>query len=111
MNNHLAFCVSNLISGQADLVAVFQRDDGLLPRVRDTSLRGALAAGFATNVQGVHAGDFDLEQFLHGLPDLGLVRARIGNDGVLIILLALARAFFRQADGFDDFESVHVIPC
>jgi hypothetical protein len=29
----------------------------------------------------------------------------------LVILLALARAFFRQADGLDDFESVHVIPC
>ena len=96
-----------MISGQADLVAVFQRDDGLFPRVRDASLRGALAAGFATNIQRVDAGDFDLEQFLHGLPDLGLVRARIGHDGVLVILLGLARAFFRQADGLDDFESVH----
>ena len=100
-----------LISGQADLVAVFQRDNGLLPSVRDAGLRGALAAGFAADVHGVHAGDLDLEQFLHGLPDLGLVRARIGHDGVLVILLALARAFFRQADGLDDFESVHVIPC
>ena len=101
----------DLISGQADLVTVFQRDDGLLPRVRDAGLRGALAAGFATNIQRVDAGDFDLEQFLHGLPDLGLVRARVGHDGVLVILLGLARAFFRQADGLDDFESVHVIPC
>jgi hypothetical protein len=26
----------------------------------------------------------------------------------LIIFFALARAFFRQADGLDDFKSVHV---
>jgi len=32
------------------------------------------------------------------------------HDGVLIVLFALARAFFREADGLDDFESVHVIP-
>jgi hypothetical protein len=25
----------------------------------------------------------------------------------LIVFFALARAFFRQADGLDDFESVH----
>ena len=40
----------------------------------------------------------------------GLVREAVGHDGVLVVLLALARAFFRQADGLDDFKRVHVIP-
>ena len=32
---------------------------------------------------------------------------RISHDGVLVLLVALARAFFGQANGFDDFERVH----
>ena len=39
-------------------------------------LRGALAAGFAADVQRVDLGDLDLEQFLHGLADLRLVARR-----------------------------------
>ena len=39
----------------------------------------------------------------------GLVRAAVGHDGVLVVLFALARAFFRQADGLDDFKRVHVL--
>jgi hypothetical protein len=38
-----------------------------------------------------------------------LGREAVGHDGVLIILLGLSRAFFRQADGLDNFESIHVI--
>lgn len=55
--------------------------------------------------------NLDLEQLLHGMADFRLVGARIGHDGVLIILVRLPGAFFGQANGFDDFKRVHVIPC
>ena len=93
--------------GQNDLVALFQGDDGFFPVCRATRLGGALAAGFAADVQRVDADDLDLEQFLHSLADLRLGRKAVGHDGILIILLTLARALFRQADGLDDFKSVH----
>ena len=54
--------------------------------------------------------DLDLEQLLHRLADLRLVRAGVGHDGVLVVFLALARALFGQAHGLDNFKSVHVIP-
>ena len=40
------------------------------------------------DVQGVHAENLDLEQFLHGAADLQLWGATISDDGVVIILLA-----------------------
>ena len=95
------------ILGQNNLVAIFQRHDGFFPIACATGLQRAFAAGFAAHVQRVDLDDLDLEQFLHGLPDLRLGREAVGHDGVLIILLGLSRAFFRQADGLDDFESVH----
>ena len=96
-----------------------------------------LTALFAADVQRVDLGNLDLEQFLHGLADFRLVGAPIVHDGVLVKrtffnfgfalvvqdriaglvtfegthhLAALPGTFFRQADGLDDFKSVHVIP-
>ena len=69
----------------------------------------ALAPEFAADIQRVHLEHFDFEKLLHGLANLNLVRARVGHHGVLVELLALARSFFRHADGLDDVKSVHVI--
>ena len=95
---------------QNNLVAVLERHDGLFPVGRLAGLQRALTAGLAADVQRVDLGDLDLEQLLHGLADFRLVGAAVGHDGVLVVLFALARAFFGQADGLDDFKSVHVIP-
>ena len=71
-------------SGQRNLVAVFQRDDGFLPGRGAAGLRSAFAAGFAAHAHRVDPGDLDLEQFLHGLPDLRLGGEAVGDDGVLV---------------------------
>src|SRR5262245_27045831 len=77
--------------GQSNLYALFEGHDCLLPVVRPASLRGALTAGFAAHVQRVHLRDLDLEQLLNRLADLGLVRARISHNRILVEVLALAR--------------------
>jgi len=93
--------------GQNDLVPLFEGDNRFFPVVRLTSLCRALAAVFAPNVERIDLGDFDFEEVLHSLADLGFVRARIGNHRVLVETFALTRALFGQADGFDDFKAVH----
>ena len=94
-------------SGQSDFVALFESDDRFFPIGGLAGLSGALPAKLAANIQGIYAGDLDLEKFLNGLPDLCFVRARIGDDSVLVVFLALARAFFRQANSSDNFERFH----
>ena len=94
-------------SGEDDLVAFFESDDRLFPIGRLAGLGSSLAAKFAADVHRIDSGDFDLEQFLNGLADLGFVRARIGDDGILIEGLALPGAFFSQPNGPDNFEIVH----
>jgi hypothetical protein len=94
--------------GQRNLVAFFQGDDRFFPRAGPTGSRLALTAGFATDVQRVDGGNLDFEQFLHGLADLRLVGARIGDDGVLVQKRGLARAFFGHANGFDNIERFHI---
>src|ERR1035437_5226709 len=86
-----------------DLVAVLQGHDGLLPVRRLASLLGALTAELAAHVQRVHLRDVDFEEVLYRRAALGLVRPRVGHDGVLVVLLALARALFGQTHGPDDF--------
>jgi hypothetical protein len=95
------------MSGQNDFIALFEGNDRLFPIRGLASLGGTLAAKFTANIQSVYAGDFDLEQFLDRLADLGLICARIGDNRVLIVFLALARPFFSKANSSDDFESFH----
>src|SRR5258705_9708814 len=89
---------------QDDFVTLFQGDDGFFPIRRAACLMRALPTRLAAHVERVHFCDLHLEKLLHGLPDLRLGGARVGNDGVLVELFALARAFFRKARGLDDFE-------
>src|SRR6266542_938609 len=66
---------------QLDLVVRVQGDQRPLGRLAHThDLPGALALALA--VQGVHVGDADREDGLHGLLDLGLVRARVDDERV-----------------------------
>src|SRR4051812_26488476 len=92
---------------QNNLITLFESNDRLLPIGRLAGLLCALTAVFAADIQGVHAGDFDFEQILDRLANLRLVCARIGHNGVLIILLALACSFFRQAHCSDDLKALH----
>src|ERR1043165_955237 len=92
---------------QDDLVAFLQGHDGFFPIRRAAGGGGALAARFAVDVQRVDLGDFDLEQLLHGLANLCLVRPRVGPHSVLIELFALARALLGEPDRLNDFKSVH----
>src|SRR5581483_8342888 len=94
--------------GQRNFLAFFQGHDGLLPTRGLPRLGGPLAAILAPHVQRVHLDDVHLEQLLHRLANLHLVRARIGHHGVLVELLALARSLLGQAHGLYDVESVHV---
>src|ERR1051326_1364170 len=96
-----------LNSGQNNLVAGLEGDDGFFPVRGPSGLSGALTAGLAMNVHGVDPDDFDFEKLLHRLADLGFVGAAVGDDGVLVEFLALASAFFGQAGSFNDFKSVH----
>lgn len=96
-----------LSSRQDDLVAFLERDNGLFPIRRLSGLMRALPAKFAPHVHGVDAEDLDFEQFLHGLFNLVLIGAAIHYQGVLIVLLALPRPFFREAHSFDDLKAVH----
>ena len=91
-------------SGEDDLVAFLEGHDGLFPIRRLAGLRGALAARLAADVQRVDLGYLDLEQFLHCVANLRLVRATVGDHRVLIVLLALARALLGQPDSFDNFK-------
>lgn len=95
--------------GQNNLVAFFQGDDGFFPVRCLAGLAGTLAAGFSVHVHRVDARDFDFEEFLHGLADLRFGGATVSYDSVLVILFTLSRAFFREADRFNNFKSVHVL--
>src|SRR5580693_4759274 len=87
---------------------LFEGHNGLLPIRGLPGLNGALTAKFAVNVQRINTGDFDLEQLLHSLANLRLVGATIGHDGILVVLFTLAGRLFSQADGLNDFKSIHV---
>jgi len=114
------------MSSQYDFVALLEGDNGFFPVGRLAGLLGALAAEFSADIEGVHFEDLDLEQVLDRLADLHLVSTRVGDHSVLIkrpgldflrAVLAfdfvtdrqhsLASAFFGQADGLDNFKSVH----
>src|SRR5437588_6239584 len=94
----------NKFLGQNDLVAFFEGDDRFLPVWSFAGLGGALAARFAAYVHGIDADDLDFEQLLDGLANLGLGRAAVSHDSVLVELLALASAFLGQAGSLDDFK-------
>src|SRR5882724_3262144 len=96
---------------QNNLVALFESYNGLFPIRRLPCLGSALAAKFPAHVERVYFGNLYLKQILHRLADLSFVRARVGNDCVLVVVLRLARALLSEADGLDDLESVHVTPC
>jgi hypothetical protein len=90
--------------GQNNLVAVFQRNDGLLPIRRLAGLRGALAAALPRTFSVLTRTTLTLNSSCTAWRICGLFARRIGHDGVLIEFFALPRAFFRQADGLDDFK-------
>src|SRR5437773_8439974 len=90
-----------------DLIDLAERYVGLLPIGVLAGLRRALAAQLARDHHSVYAHDLHLEQFLNRALDLKLVRARIGDEGVLVQLFALARAFFGQARGLNYIKSIH----
>src|SRR5580693_5605972 len=68
-----------------DPLAFGEADDGPLG-VRPLAPAEPGPAALARPVEGVHAGDLDVEHFLDGLPDLGLVRARRDDEGVLAVI-------------------------
>src|SRR5258707_4842079 len=103
--------VSPVCLSQNNPVPVFQRDNGLLPIRGLSCLGSALATKFAEHVERVYFGHLYLEQILHRLKDLSFVGAWVGNDSVLIILLALPGALLGEANGLDYFESIHATPC
>src|SRR5579885_1009060 len=94
-------------SSQNNLVAFLESNDGLFPIRRLAGLDGALPAQFTAHVERVDAQHLHLEQLLHGLTNLRFGGTSVRHHGVLIVLLALARAFLGKADGLDDFKNVH----
>jgi hypothetical protein len=70
-------------------------------------LSRALPAKFPAHIQRVDASDFDLEKLLNCLANLGFVGPWVGHDRVLVVFLALTRAFFSQPNGSDNFERFH----
>src|SRR5688572_14206920 len=90
-----------------DFIALAQGHHGLLPIRVLAGLRRALPAELARHVHRVDPHDLHLKQFLDRALDLELVRARIGHHGILVELLALARALFRQSGRLNNIKSIH----
>src|SRR5579875_1717876 len=70
---------------QVDPVSLGEADDGALG-VGPLAVAEARPAPLAGPVGGVHSGDPDGEDRLHGLPDLSLVRVRGDEEGVLAVV-------------------------
>ena len=93
--------------GEVDLVAVLERDDGLLPMRRAAGVLGVLAAGFTPDVGSVDGNHFDLEQLFHRFANLDFVGPPIGHHGVLVKPLGLHSALLADAHRLDDVEGIH----
>src|SRR5690606_13865626 len=87
--------------------ALAQRDDRALG-VLTLAEAGPGAPGLALAVRRVHRADLDLEDRLDGVLDLGLVRARVDEEGVLP-LVDEAVALLGDHRGDDDVPGVLVV--
>src|SRR5690606_10034242 len=87
--------------------ALAQRDDRALG-VLTLAEAGAGPPGLALTVRRVHRADLDLEDRLDGVLDLGLVRARVDEEGVLP-LVDEAVALLGDHRGDDDVPGVLVV--
>src|SRR5580704_13086723 len=75
--------------------------------MRAPSKRSADALLFAGVVAGVHVDHFLLEQTLHRVFDLSLVRARADAKNVFVKLFAQQRRFLGQRRGLNNFVLAH----
>src|SRR5580704_14515391 len=75
--------------------------------MRAPSKRSADALLFAGVVAGVHVDHFLLEQTLHRVFDLSLVRARADAKNVFVKLFAQQRRFLGQRRGLNNFVLGH----
>src|SRR5262249_47573497 len=95
---------------ELDLVALFQGDDRLLPIL---GLGGAAshATHAAADDAGVDVGDGDLEEGLHRVADLDLVRAARDLEENLVVVLAQTTGLLREDDRpLDDLLGRHDRP-
>src|SRR5689334_5941732 len=76
---------------QNDLVTFLQGHDRLFPIRGATGGGCALSSRLPADIQRVDLDNLDFKEFLNRLANLGLVRARVGPDRVLIELLTLPR--------------------
>src|SRR5262245_60073022 len=83
---------------QRNLVPLLEGHDGFLPVRSSAGMRSALASELAANIQRVDPQNLHLEQVLHRVADLDFIRARVGHNCVLVVLIALAGALFGEAN-------------
>lgn len=90
-----------------NFVALFQGHEGFLPIGSLPCLAGALASKFAPHIHRVDLYDLHLEQLLDCLAYLGLVRAAVSHNGVLVQLFTLTRSLFGQSGSLDNIKRIH----
>jgi hypothetical protein len=94
---------------EADLIALLQCHDSLLPIWGFPSSRCSLTARLSVNFHGIDPQDLYVKELLDGLPDLHFVRSAVRHNRVLIELLALSRAFLGDTHGLNYFKRIHLM--
>src|SRR5919106_1025040 len=87
-----------------DAIAGAELHDGLLP-ARLLAAGPAPPLRLGPHLDDVHGNNLDVEELLDGLPDLGLVRARVHAEGVLVVL-DKAVALLRDDRSEDDLARI-----
>src|SRR3954469_18401486 len=88
-----------------DRLAGLDLDDCLLP-AGPSAFGHAAALGLRAHLDHVHALNVHVEELLHGLADLGLVRVRVDAERVAVVLLDLLVALLRDHGREQDLVGV-----